>query len=277
MSAHTINAPVAVPERITRVMAMLDRAAEAESACPSNEDIAWAIGAQSAHAGSNAIALLEALGLITVQRRHQARRITIVSTGKSTKVVGDAFADFWTAEREAKLREMVAEGRTDPEIAAHFVIGRTAAEYARRRFKLASLYQAKKRGLPANFHEIAPTITMAEAERRWNAAPQTVKDWYKVNNITPAKRSYGGKSAQPNSAQRSFFRPTHSPMTPLPQRDGSEAGRAQLFLQRYGPVLRASTITPNATGWIMFGRRVSESDLLATAYRKGFRAEAMAA
>ncbi len=87
MSAFDANKPVAVPERVKRVMAMLNRAADAGLRCPTNEEIATAIGAASVSAGANAIALLETMGMIEVERFHQGRRVTVLSTGRATEKV----------------------------------------------------------------------------------------------------------------------------------------------------------------------------------------------
>lgn len=85
MSAAEINQPVAVPERVRRAMAMLNRAAEAGDRCPSNLELADALGGSSPSMGANIVALLETMGLIAVERFGCGRVVTILSTGKATQ------------------------------------------------------------------------------------------------------------------------------------------------------------------------------------------------
>jgi SOS-response transcriptional repressor LexA len=68
MSVADINQPVAVPERVVRVMRMIAAAASAGSRSPTNQEIADALGASSVSCGANIIALLETMGLISVTR-----------------------------------------------------------------------------------------------------------------------------------------------------------------------------------------------------------------
>jgi hypothetical protein len=73
-----------VKVRADLVLSMINDAAERGVRAPGNDDIAAEIGASSGSSGSNAIALLEAMGKITVTRYHSGRVITIIETGKST-------------------------------------------------------------------------------------------------------------------------------------------------------------------------------------------------
>lgn len=82
-----VNLPVAVPERVTKVLAILVRCANAGTICPGNEDLRVAIGAPSVSAPANAISLLEDLGVIDVRRYQRGRQVTIMSSGKSTAAI----------------------------------------------------------------------------------------------------------------------------------------------------------------------------------------------
>jgi hypothetical protein len=75
---------VPVPERVIRVMRMLRLAAEGGMPCPGNAEIAAAIEGASLSSGANAIALLETMNLIRVERFGASRIVTIVESGKKT-------------------------------------------------------------------------------------------------------------------------------------------------------------------------------------------------
>ena len=92
MSAYEINKPIAVPDRVTKVMKLLTHAASTGAECPTNEVIRQRIGAQSASGAANAIKLLESMGLISVERTRSARCVTILATGKSTTPINRRIA-----------------------------------------------------------------------------------------------------------------------------------------------------------------------------------------
>jgi hypothetical protein len=191
----------------------------------------------------------------------------------------------WTPEMVEQVRQLAGERLTDRGVAERMGIDRSAVIGIRWRPNIPAGYvaQSPKRP-PASFAKIGPTMNLKEAARHYGAAIQTVKAWHSALGTIPAARKPGRPpkriaAPRPPKVYRAFFKPSHTPMAPAPQRDGTPAGSAQLYLQRFGPVFRATTINPNAAPdqWVLFGRRVSEADLIATAYRKGFRAEAMAA
>lgn len=72
------------------VLAELMRAARANAPCPTNEELARAIGAARPASASWIVGKLERRGLIEVYRWQTARIVTIVATGHSTRMIGDA-------------------------------------------------------------------------------------------------------------------------------------------------------------------------------------------
>ena len=85
MSDHLI-----LPQRVLDVYRCLKGAAEHGDECPSNGFLATVGGYGQANAASNAVATLEALGLIEVVRYGRARVVRILETGKSTRAVQGA-------------------------------------------------------------------------------------------------------------------------------------------------------------------------------------------
>lgn len=68
----------------TVALAMLVNAAERGDACPSNYEIAAAVGAATASRSTEIINRLEKRGLIQIERGQTSRVVTIVETGKRT-------------------------------------------------------------------------------------------------------------------------------------------------------------------------------------------------
>ena len=81
------TAPLAVPERVRGVLGMLQAAASRNELCPNNALLAASMGCNSIAMASRAVALLEAAGIIAVTRYINARVVTIVGTGESTRAV----------------------------------------------------------------------------------------------------------------------------------------------------------------------------------------------
>lgn len=121
---------IPVPERVKIAMSMIVAAAERGERCPSNAEIAVAIGQQGMSAGANIVSTLETMGLILVRRSKKARVVTIMATGKQTggTIVKEISvvphksrsAPYWTAARDATLMEAVSQG-LDFEQAAHWI------------------------------------------------------------------------------------------------------------------------------------------------------------
>ncbi|WP_062785290.1 hypothetical protein [Novosphingobium capsulatum] len=78
---------------------MIYDAAEAGEPCPTNIDIEVEIGANSCSMGPKTVARLAAKGLITVERFHRARIVTIVATGKATTCPPDQRTDLPRRDR----------------------------------------------------------------------------------------------------------------------------------------------------------------------------------
>lgn len=69
---------------LRRLLQIITRAANAEAICPSNDELAHALGKQSASSIPPRLALLVRAGVIEIARGNCRRVITIVETGKST-------------------------------------------------------------------------------------------------------------------------------------------------------------------------------------------------
>lgn len=71
------------------VLEMVTRAADAGLPCPTNGELAGALGFNSHSGPINALERLQRRGLIVVERFQIERRVTIVATGKRTKIFND--------------------------------------------------------------------------------------------------------------------------------------------------------------------------------------------
>jgi hypothetical protein len=87
------------------VFDLLVAAAAASEPCPSNETICRAVGARSLATGARFVAALEAAGVITVERAHKSRVVTIVATGNRTALLASA-----GPRRADELADLMAEG-----------------------------------------------------------------------------------------------------------------------------------------------------------------------
>jgi DNA-binding MarR family transcriptional regulator len=128
---------IAVPDRVTVLMRLLNDAAEKAAACPTNMEIADAIGVRGIATAANAISLLEAMNLIRVERGVRNRVVTIVSTGKRTggmvrsahpRAIGQS---IWNDDRDAELMDAMSEGATFLQAAERLGLG---YEQVRQRF-----------------------------------------------------------------------------------------------------------------------------------------------
>lgn len=91
-----------------KLLKLLTRAAEADEVCPSNNDLAVAIDAQSSATPVRMMQLLEADGLIKVSRFGAGREVTIVATGKKTR---------WDGARKPHFRQTATSVPTGAELA----------------------------------------------------------------------------------------------------------------------------------------------------------------
>lgn len=114
---------IIVPERVKIALRMLTAAADRGDECPPNAMIACAMGATSPSAASAAVALLEAMNIISVERGTCSRVVTIHATGKRTagKIRTPHSASrsrsVWTRDLDAALMDAVAEEVPFSEIA----------------------------------------------------------------------------------------------------------------------------------------------------------------
>lgn len=99
----------------TVALRLIEAAASAGVACPSNETIAHAIGAASVSTGARLVQVLERRGLIRVDRFGMARRIEVVATGDSTAAIEGA--PHWSARgvRKAPPRPRPAPNFGEPD------------------------------------------------------------------------------------------------------------------------------------------------------------------
>ncbi|AYJ87645.1 hypothetical protein D3Y57_19100 [Sphingomonas paeninsulae] len=109
-----------IPAHAQTILRILTAAANAGDQCPTNGVLAEAIGALSISAPANAISLLEAIGLITVERGSCRRMVTIVATGKSTAPVVSKIRAYGTSaspkphNRKRRPLEYAEPVRVDP-------------------------------------------------------------------------------------------------------------------------------------------------------------------
>lgn len=87
------------------VLAMVIKAAERGDTCPSNYELAAAIGGASASRGTEILNRLEKRGIITIERGQSSRVVTIVETGKRT--AGTVGAVHWRYRPENRHRKRI--------------------------------------------------------------------------------------------------------------------------------------------------------------------------
>lgn len=71
------------------VLEIVTKAAEEGRPCPTNNEMSCRLGFKSLSGPINALERLQRRGLVTVERFHTERRVTITATGKATKVFND--------------------------------------------------------------------------------------------------------------------------------------------------------------------------------------------
>lgn len=90
------------------VMAMLERAVEAGYPCPSNYEIAAALGAGSISIGPAVLDQLARAGLISIERGQRTRVVTVIANGKRTAgVIG---LKHWRDRPENSHRRRIGYG-----------------------------------------------------------------------------------------------------------------------------------------------------------------------
>ncbi|MGW8203002.1 hypothetical protein ACWGM0_10700 [Sphingomonas bisphenolicum] len=101
-------------DRLEKMLRALERAANNNAPCPSNEDLSHLLGYAGPSKASDLISMLETMGFITVDRGFASRIVTIVKTGKKTAgTIGRRRQKGgWTEDRDAILMDGIAEGLT---------------------------------------------------------------------------------------------------------------------------------------------------------------------
>lgn len=131
-------------QRVTVVMGLLRKAAEANKPCPTNSELAYAMGGSGMTSGATIISFLEKVGMIEVVRGRSTRVVTICATGQRTAGNITKLANYvprrkrgfqWTPARDAILMEAIAN-ELDFEQAANLT-GAEAEECAARLDALA--------------------------------------------------------------------------------------------------------------------------------------------
>jgi len=134
------------PAPLKSAMAMIERAANAGCECPTNSEIAAAMGRSSMASGADALSTLETLGMTSVVRGRCNRVVTITATGKRTagtvrKPIGLVQRKprvRWTRARDSILMEAISQDM-DFEQAANLV-GYSPEQCAARFDELASRF-----------------------------------------------------------------------------------------------------------------------------------------
>ncbi|GEM_PF-1934139 len=101
-------------DRLTNVFRALERAANSDAPCPTNEALAETLGYANPSKASDLIALLQTMGFVRVERGNNQRIVTIVKTGKRTAghIVRRQRKGGWTEDQDAILMDGIAEGHT---------------------------------------------------------------------------------------------------------------------------------------------------------------------
>jgi hypothetical protein len=181
----------------------------------------------------------------------------------------------WDEEQRNKLKLLIAEGMSDREIAKVFGVVKGSISSARFRYGIASAHQGTipNRPIPDDFEQLGPVSTIAHCSRHYRASKQTIRRWYRMTGLVPAKQMGRPKLQREPKPKKAFRLPgVPTPTFQIPLRPDTVAGSAQLYLQRFGPCFRACVVDPRAANdqWFVQGRRVSEEEMLSIAARKGF-------
>jgi len=187
----------------------------------------------------------------------------------------------WTPELIEKVRIGAATGMTDQALGKLLGMSRNSICGARFRFDIPSHHDRfAPRELPDGFLELSPTMTVVEAAKHFKASKTSIRNWNKANGITPkatvrpVRPKRVSTPVAPKPRKKKLPAKLRLVGGQSPRRDDGIAACAQLYLQRFGPVIRARTVDRLAANdqWIVMGRRVSEPEMLAMAERKGFAA-----
>jgi hypothetical protein len=124
----------------------------------------------------------------------------------------------------------------------------------------------KVRPMPDGFISHAKGKSIHDLARFYKAGDESVKRWLGEAGLPTSPRP--SKRPGNYAADRDFkssFEPTIDP---------SVAGQAQRFLQKLGPVYRASVISKDREGWMVHGKPMSDNQMMNFAQKKGWTANA---
>lgn len=123
--------------RVEQCFAILERAANAGAACPTNNDLAEMLGYCSGNGPSGLVNLLEVAGCISVERSNCGRVVTINRTGKRTAgIVLKRRPGDWTADQDEILMDGIAEGEGFTAVGK--ILGKTKSACVSRFQKIAA-------------------------------------------------------------------------------------------------------------------------------------------
>ena len=190
---------------------------------------------------------------------------------------------IWTAEQDATLCRMFAEGATDVEIAA--AVGRTkkAVKIHRLSLGLFKPTGTRTRGAPEDFAQFC-TETNDKLVKRYGVSSKLIARWRKEIGVTVYHNRWttGNVVLKPGLPKRRS-RPAQfvAPRIAQPMlADNTLAGRAADHLRRRGfiPVCHMRTIDPKADPNVWKAGRLSltSGDLIDLAKAKGFDGEGWA-
>jgi hypothetical protein len=125
---------------------------------------------------------------------------------------------------------------------------------------------------PADFAELAPTMTRRELMHRFGIGDFVLKRW-----LHEARTDYRAEEVRSARVRAARSRPaahygSHKNYV-LDSRDGGIHSRAQSFLQRIGPVFRCTETgqpSPRGSHFMVWGRVLTPDDMMERAKRRGF-------
>jgi hypothetical protein len=186
----------------------------------------------------------------------------------------------WTPEAVARLRELVAERKTDEQMGLELGRTRAAVEAIRRKHDIKSMASGSTTAsaVPDDFRTLGPTLSIKGASRHYGVVRETVRRWHRECGtsalaVNPIANMGENRRIGPPKYARNF---SILPVQRLPGRACTTAASAQLTIQRRMPCFHARTLNPKAPAdqWIVGGRRMSEAEMISMAERYQARAAA---
>ena len=191
---------------------------------------------------------------------------------------------FWTPERVADLRKLVAEGLTAREVAEKFGVTRKAVIGATWRNGIHGWNRADPKTVPADFVERYETARFAELARHYGVSVTTIKRWQSLKGL---KRGTGYWTREKADTVRSAPKSKAGPVD-RPHMDHSQAGLAASFLRRDRWIVfrcnadgrAVDTLrgngkpNPDASHWRCGTAVCTDDELIARAKRRGWNPDA---